>query len=57
MDDKFLVILHRTSKAWPKEGITYVTKGEGIHVFDREGPKFASFHLHSSFAKKELTKA
>jgi hypothetical protein len=41
MDDDFPVILHRTSKDQPKEGITYITKGEGVRVFDREGPKFA----------------
>jgi hypothetical protein len=57
MDDEFLVILHRTSKDWPKEGTTSVTKDEGIRIVDREGPKFASFHLCSSFAKKGLTKA
>jgi hypothetical protein len=52
MDDDLPVILHRTSKDHLKEGITYITKGEGVPVFDREGPEFASLHLHSSFTKK-----
>lgn len=39
MDDDFSLILHWASKDRAKEGITYITKGEGVPVFDRDGKK------------------
>jgi putrescine---pyruvate transaminase len=63
MDDDFPLILHRTSKEQLKDGITYITKGEGVHVFDQDGKTYLDFiagmtrPVHVGYGRKEIAQA
>lgn len=57
------LILHRTTRKEIEQGIPVITKGEGIHVFDREGNKYIDFvagvtrPIHVGYGRKELAQA
>ena len=63
MDDTDHLILHNTAKAEVKKGITVISRGEDIHLYDREGNKYIDLMsgitrpVHLGYGNKELAKA
>ncbi len=63
MDDTSHLILHRTAREKLREGITVMTKGEGIRVFDQDGKGYLDLTsgvtrpVHVGYARKEIAQA
>jgi adenosylmethionine-8-amino-7-oxononanoate aminotransferase len=63
MDHSSHLILHLTPKAEIEKGITVISKGEGVHVFDSEGNKYIDLvagvtrPVHLGYGNKELAQA
>ncbi len=63
MEDNFPLILHRTSKEQLKEGVTCITKGKGLRVFDQNGKSYLDFiagitrPVHVGYGRKEIAQA
>ncbi len=63
MDEKTHLILHHTPKAEIEKGITVISKGEGVYLFDREGKKYIDLMsgitrpVHLGYGNKELAQA
>jgi adenosylmethionine-8-amino-7-oxononanoate aminotransferase len=63
MDPSSHLILHLTPKAEIEKGITVISKGEGVHVFDSEGNKYIDLvagvtrPVHLGYGHKELAQA
>jgi adenosylmethionine-8-amino-7-oxononanoate aminotransferase len=63
MDETSHLILHLTPRTELKKGITVITKGEGVHVFDREGKKYIDLvagvtrPVHLGYGNQELARA
>ena len=57
------LILNRTSKQEIAQGITVITKGEGIYVFDQDGKKYIDLvsgvfrPVHIGYGRKEIAQA
>src|SRR5512137_2909515 len=62
MGKQFHLILHRTPKQW-EEGVTVITRGEGVRVFDQEGKSFLDLTsggtrpVHVGYGRKEIAQA
>lgn len=63
MDETSHLILHLTPQNEVKKGITVITKGQGVHVFDKEGKKYIDLvagvtrPVHLGYGQKELAQA
>ena len=63
MDDKSHLILHRTPRELLKEGITVITRGNGVHVFDADGKRYLDLvsgvtrPVHVGYGRKEIAQA
>ena len=63
MDETSHLILHHTPKAEIKNGITIISKGEGVFIFDREGKEYIDLMsgitrpVHLGYGNKELAQA
>jgi len=63
MDQTCPLILHRTSKSEIKQGITIITKGEGVYVFDQDGKRYLDIDAGVTrpvlvgYGRKEIAKA
>jgi adenosylmethionine-8-amino-7-oxononanoate aminotransferase len=63
MDETSHLILHLTPRTDLRKGITVITKGEGVYVFDREGKKYMDLvagvtrPVHLGYGNKELAQA
>ena len=63
MDENTHLILHNTSRSDVQKGITIVSKGEGIHIYDRQGNKYIDLMsgitrpVHLGYGNKELAQA
>jgi adenosylmethionine-8-amino-7-oxononanoate aminotransferase len=63
MDDTSHLILHRTLREKINEGITIMTKGEGVRVFDQDGNSYLDFvsgvtrPVHVGYGRKEIAQA
>jgi len=63
MDNESHLILHRTSREQLKEGITVITKGEGVRVFDQDGKGYLDLvsgvtrPVHVGYGRKEIAQA
>ena len=63
MDGSSHLILHRTSKQEIEKGITVITRGEGVHVFDQDGNKHLDLvsgitrPVHVGYGRKEIAQA
>ena len=63
MDDTSRLMLHMTPKTALKEGITVMSRGEGVHVFDSEGNRYIDLvagvtrPVHLGYGNKELAQA
>ena len=63
MDETSHLILHRTSRDDIRQGVTVITKGEGIHVYDQDGKRYIDLDsgvtrpVHVGYGRKELAKA
>jgi putrescine aminotransferase len=63
MDQSSHLILHLTPKAEIEKGITVISRGEGVHVFDSEGNKYIDLvagvtrPVHLGYGNKELAQA
>ena len=63
MDDKSHLILHRTSRELVREGITVMTKGEGVRVFDQDGKGYLDLvagvtrPVHVGYGREEMAQA
>ena len=63
MDQSSHLILHLTPKTEIEKGVTVISKGEGIHVFDSEGNKYIDLvagvtrPVHLGYANEELAQA
>jgi len=63
MDQSSHLILHLTPKAEIAKGITVISRGEGVHVFDSEGNKYIDLvagvtrPVHLGYGNKELAQA
>jgi adenosylmethionine-8-amino-7-oxononanoate aminotransferase len=63
MDENSQLILHHTPRADIKNGITIMSKGEGVHLIDREGNKYIDLMsgitrpVHLGYGNKELAQA
>jgi len=61
-DDSHL-ILNRTSKQEIAEGITVITKGDGIYVFDQDGKRYMDLvsgvfrPVHVGYGRREIAQA
>jgi adenosylmethionine-8-amino-7-oxononanoate aminotransferase len=63
MDKRSHLILQRTpTKQW-EEGVTVITRGEGVRVFDQDGKSFLDFTsggtrpVHVGYGRKEIAQA
>ncbi len=62
-DDMSHLILHLTPEEEIKKGVTVIARGEGVHVFDREGKKYLDLvagvtrPVHLGYGNKELAQA
>jgi adenosylmethionine-8-amino-7-oxononanoate aminotransferase len=63
MDDTSHLILHRTPRERVKEGITVITRGEGVRVFDGDGKSYLDLvsgvtrPVHVGYGRKEMAQA
>jgi adenosylmethionine-8-amino-7-oxononanoate aminotransferase len=63
MDDTSHLILYRTPREKVKEGITIMTKGEGVRVFDQDGKGYLDLTsgvtrpVHVGYGRKEIAQA
>ena len=64
MDSSSHLILNKTSrKQIEEEGITVITKGEGVHVFDQDGKRYLDLvagvfrPVHVGYGRKEIAQA
>jgi adenosylmethionine-8-amino-7-oxononanoate aminotransferase len=63
MDDTSHLILHRTSRKLVRGGITVMTKGEGVRVFDQDGKSYLDLvagvtrPVHVGYGRKEMAQA
>jgi len=63
MDDTSHLILQRTPRELVKEGITVMTKGEGVRVFDQDGKSYLDLvsgvtrPVHVGYGRKEIAQA
>ena len=63
MDQSSHLILHLTPKAEIEKGITVISRGEGVHVFDSKGNKYIDLvagvtrPVHLGYGNKELAQA
>jgi adenosylmethionine-8-amino-7-oxononanoate aminotransferase len=63
MDDTSHLILHRTPREKVKEGISIMTKGEGVRVFDQDGKGYLDLvsgvtrPVHVGYGRKEIAQA
>jgi adenosylmethionine-8-amino-7-oxononanoate aminotransferase len=63
MDETSHLILHHTPESEIKKGITVISKGEGVYLFDREGKKYIDLMsgitrpVHLGYGNKELAQA
>jgi adenosylmethionine-8-amino-7-oxononanoate aminotransferase len=63
MDDTSHLILHRTSRELMREGITVMTRGEGVRVFDQDGKSYLDLvagvtrPVHVGYGRKEMAQA
>ena len=63
MDEHSHLILHRTSREQIKEGITVITKGEGVWVYDQDGKRYLDLvsgvtrPVHVGYGRKEIAQA
>lgn len=63
MDETSHLILHHTPESEIKKGITVISKGEGVYLFDREGKKYIDLvsgmtrPVHLGYGNKELAQA
>jgi len=63
MDDTSHLILHRTSRELVRGGITVMTKGEGVRVFDQDGKSYLDLvagvtrPVHVGYGRKEMAQA
>jgi len=57
------LILHRTPRAEIEQGITVITRGEGVYVFDQQGQKYLDMvagitrPVHVGYGRKEIAQA
>jgi len=57
------LILARTSKDQIKDGITVITKGEGVRVFDQDGKRYLDLEaggtrpVHVGYGREEMARA
>ena len=60
MDENMHLILHNTPKSEIQKGITIISKGEGVYLYDREGNKYIDLMsgitrpVHLGYGNKEL---
>ena len=63
MDDTSHLILHRTPRERVKEGITVITRGEGVRIFDGDGKSYLDLvsgvtrPVHVGYGRKEMAQA
>ena len=63
MDKSAHLIPHRTPKSELEKGILVIKKGEGVHVFDREGNRYIDLNagatrpVHVGYGRKEIAQA
>ena len=63
MDQSSHLILHLTPKTEVEKGITVISRGEGVHVFDSEGKKYIDLvagvtrPVHLGYGNQELAQA
>ena len=63
MDSKSHLILQRTSKDLIEKGITVITKGEGVWIFDQDGKRYLDLvagvtrPVHVGYGRKEIAQA
>ena len=63
MDMSSHLVLHRTSREEIEKGITVITKGEGVHVFDQDGKRYIDLvsgitrPVHVGYGRKEIARA
>jgi adenosylmethionine-8-amino-7-oxononanoate aminotransferase len=63
LDETSHLILHLTPRAELEKGITVISRGEGVHVFDSEGNKYIDLvagvtrPVHLGYGHKELAQA
>ena len=63
MNETSHLILHRTPRDLVKEGITVMTKGEGVRVFDQDGKGYLDLvsgvtrPVHVGYGRKEIAQA
>ena len=63
MDQSSHLILHLTPRTEIEKGITVITKGEGVYVFDREGKRYIDLvsggtrPVHLGYGNRDLAKA
>ncbi len=63
MDERSHLILQRTPKDLIEKGITVITRGEGVWVFDREGRRYLDLvagvtrPVHIGYGRKEMAQA
>jgi len=63
MDDTSHLILQRTPRELVREGITVMTKGEGVRVFDQDGKSYLDLvsgvtrPVHVGYGREEIAQA
>ncbi|NIQ38013.1 MAG: aminotransferase class III-fold pyridoxal phosphate-dependent enzyme [Proteobacteria bacterium] len=63
MDSRSHLILNRTSRQEITEGITVITKGEGVYVFDQNGNRYLDLvsgvfrPVHVGYGRREIAQA
>jgi len=63
MDSRSPLILQRTSKEDVEKGVTVITRGEGVFVYDQEGKRYLDLvagvtrPVHAGYGRKEIAQA
>ena len=63
MDGTSHLILHRTSQEDVRKGVTVITKGDGIYVYDQDGNRYIDLDsgvtrpVHLGYGRRELAQA
>jgi putrescine aminotransferase len=63
MDQSSHLIMHLTPNTEIEKGITVISRGEGVHIFDTEGNKYIDLvagvtrPVHLGYGNKELAQA
>ncbi len=63
MDLESHLFLHRTARQEVEQGITVITKGEGVYVYDQDGKKYMDLvggvtrPVHVGYGREEIAKA